>query len=226
MSALLCLLLAPVAVEAPPPDASPFAAAPVADAELAGERGGFRLPNGIDVALTVQTDTAVDGALVLRTVFRADHGTPTLSSYVPRDGATVGFTRTNAGGTGQAAPTISYDARGGIQVTPGATAVAAAIGTAKGAIAAIPEGLREAGNAVATDASGPVRTVTLSGGDLVVTHFAGNAFGSAIANSGSDRAIDTATTVSIDLGNAGPDVLGSAMLRVEGVALDALRMRP
>ena len=220
MSAILALVLAQAAVSA-----APFDTPPVADTELAELRGGFHLPNGIDVALTVQTDTAVDGALVLRTVFRADQGTPTLVSYVPRAGETVAVTRTGQGVAATTAPTISYDARGGIQVMPGVNTVTAAIASAKAALATIPDGLRDAGDSVARDTAGGVKTVTLAGTDLSITHFAGNAFGSAIANTGSDRTIDTQTSVTIDLGGAGPDVIGSAMLRVEAVALDALRMR-
>lgn len=216
---LLALLLAQSAQ-----GAAPYTAPAVPDPVLADERGGFRLPNGIDVALTVQTDTAVNGALVLRTVFRADQGSPTLSSYLPQEGQTVAIGRAAGGGTAQTAPTISFDARGGIQVTPGIATVAAAVGTSQDVAVAAAD-LRDAGDAVTRDTSGAVRTVTLAGGDLSVTHFAGNAFGSAIANTGSNRAIDTATSVSIDLGQAGPDVLGSAMLRVEGVAVEALRMR-
>jgi hypothetical protein len=61
--------------------------------------------------------------------------------------------------------------------------------------------------------------------DIRIFHLTRNAIGSAITNTGSDRAIDTHTSVSIDLRNAGPDVLGSAMLRVEDVALGALASR-
>ena len=82
---------------------------------------------------------------------------------------------------------------------------------------------------VATDAGTVDRTrngVSLTGADFSVTHFIGGAFGSAIANAGNDRTITTATTVSIDLRNAGPEVLGSALLRVEDVALGATAWRP
>ena len=61
--------------------------------------------------------------------------------------------------------------------------------------------------------------------DIRIVHLTGNAIGSAIANMGSDRAIDTQTTLSIDLRNAGPDVLGSTMLRVEDVGIGALTSR-
>ena len=43
--------------------------ATVPDHELSDMRGGFRLPSGIEVALTVRSDTSVDGALLLRSVF-------------------------------------------------------------------------------------------------------------------------------------------------------------
>lgn len=201
---------------------------PLPDQELARERGGFRLPNGIDVALTVQTDTAIDGAIVLRTVFRADQGTPSLTTYVPRDGTTVTIGRPAATGAGSAAPSISFDNRGTIQVAPGAPALSAAIGSVANRVGADDAAFREAAAndaGISQNATAAVRTVNLTGADLSITHFAGNAFGSAIANTGSDRVIDTQTSVSIDLGAAGPDVLGSTMLRVEGVAIEAARMR-
>jgi hypothetical protein len=97
---------------------------------------------------------------------------------------------------------------------------------------ALPPGLVEIAAGTVTDAGAvsqstgtSTRTVSLSAADLTITHLAGNAFGSAIANSGNDRAIDTQTTVSIALGNTGPDVLGSAMFRMQDIALDAVALR-
>lgn len=207
---------------------------PVPDPELAGQRGGFALPNGIDVALTVQTQTTLNGAIVLRTVFRADQGPSTLTAYAPRTGETV-LAPTGAAEAGSAAtrmPTISYDARTGISIAPGATAPGFAIATAAQGADAVPAGLVQVaagavtdnGTIVQADRPGP-QSVELRGSDLSISHLIGNAFGSAIANSGSDRAIDTQTVVSIDLRNAGPDVLGSSMLRVQDIATDALRLR-
>ena len=67
----------------------------------------------------------------------------------------------------------------------------------------------------------------LEGDGLDITHLVGNALGSIIANTGSDRAIDTATTVGIDINGASPANLGSAMLRVEAIAIDsAIQMAP
>lgn len=210
------------------------------DHELAAQRGGFRLPSGIDVALTVQTQTAIDGAVVLRTVFRADQGAPTLTVSTPRAGEVVVAQPSAAPtSTGATAMVISYDPRSGIQATPGASvpAVSVTSGAVRTAAAAA-EGLQAvdaSGTGVTTDAgvvtaarTGGIDTVQLKAADLTVIHLAGSAFGSAIANSGNDRAIDTQTTISIDLSNVGADVTGAidaAMVRVQdlGSAVSAMR---
>lgn len=207
--------------------------APVPDEALANERGGFLLPGGIDVALTVQTQTAVNGAIVLRTVFQASQGAPTLTVYAPKAGETVAAPTASVATQGQqatGAPVVTYDSRG-LQVTPSvaAPAIALAAGAKSGEV---PQGL-QAITGGATDngtitqgAQGGVRTVELSGSDLTVTHLAGNAFGSAIANSGSNRTIDTQTSVAIDLGASGAELMaGSALLRVSEVAGAATAMR-
>ncbi|MBB3695682.1 hypothetical protein [Sphingomonas sp. BK580] len=207
------------------------ALAPVPDATLAEERGGFMLPGGIDVALTVQTQTAVDGAVVLRTVFQASQGTPTLTVYAPRAGETVAAApAVAAGSAGARAPSVTYDSRGGFQVTPGTSAPG--IGVAAAGAAAVPAGLEAVAGGITDHGvitqgqQGGTRTVELSGSDLTVTHLAGNVFGTAIANSGSDRVIDTQTSVAIDLGAAGAELLaGSALLRVGEIAGAATAMR-
>ena len=63
--------------------------------------------------------------------------------------------------------------------------------------------------------------ITLDGVGTDVTHLAGQAFGSVLANTVDNRAIDVSTTVDIRVSGVTPDMLGSAMLRVEGLALDA-----
>jgi len=216
--------------------AQAFEASPVPDAVLAELRGGIQLPNGIDLALTVQTQTAVDGAIVLQTVFSLIDGSPELVVYAPPAGQTVAAEPVavpeNAGPTG-ILPTVTYDSRAGrVQVTPGLATMPVAVGSGANASSSIAEGLERVAAGSATDsgvigqsAQGALRAISLTGGNLSVTHFAGGAFGSAIANSGSDRTISTMTSVSIDLRNAGPDVLGSAMLRMEDVALGALASR-
>ena len=157
----------------------PLAAAAVPDAELATQRGGFTLPSGVDVALTVQTQTSINGALVLRTVFRADQGPAVLTTFAQRGGETV----------------------------------------------AVRDGAVTDGGVVAETARGGQLSAALRGNDISITHLAGTAFGTAIANSGSDRTIDTQTNVGIDLHNAGAMLQASAALRVEDVANAAMAMR-
>lgn len=214
-----------------------FEAPPVPDPVLADLRGGIQLPNGIDLALTVQTQTAVNGAVVLQTVFSLTDGPPKVVVYAPSDGRTVAAPAVASSGASAGTtvmPTVTYDNRGGlVQVTPGLTVMPVAIGTGeKAAQGAVANGLEQVASGATTDngtisqaLDGSVRAIKLTGSDFSVTHLAGGTFGSAIANSGSDRTISTVTSVSIDLRNAGPDVLGSAMLRVEDTALSALASR-
>ena len=220
--ALLLLLLAQdVALASVPPSGA------LPDAELAAQRGGFELPGGIDVALTVQTQTSLNGSVVLRTVFRADNGPATLTVYAPRPGETVAAR--GVAGTGRAAmPTITYDSRSGLHVTPGVSTLA----VSTGATPATEAGLAQVADGAVTDhgtivqaVRGGVQSTELRSDDLTIAHLAGSAFGSAILNSGSDRAIDTQTTIGIDLNNAGPTLLASAALRIEDVAIDAMSLR-
>lgn len=211
--------------------AGPFAAAAVAESELATMRGGFRLPSGIDVALTVQTQTAVDGAVLLRTVFQADQGPATVTVYVPRSGTTVeqpDAASATSGGPSATMPSVSFDTRGVINVLPGVVSpsgVSVTSGHQAGGLGDVPAGMEVAGSAVNQQNLDGLRTAELSAGDLNVIHFAGRAFGSAIINTGSDRLIETQTNVSIDLRNAGPDVLGSSMIRAQDLTFDALSLR-
>lgn len=225
MSGWILLLLA---------QASPAADTPVPDATLAQQRGGFRLPSGIDVALSVQTQTAIDGAVVLRTVFSVDQGKPTLSIHAPAPGQTVAAGG-GANGPGRPAgtPVVAYDPRTGLSVTPGMAAPPVTISTgaasrpdAGPALPTVAAGATTAAGTVSEATTNGLRTVSLEGADFIISHVAGNAFGSSITNTGNDRTIDTQTTLAIDLRGAAPDVLGSAMFRVENVAIQAMSIRP
>lgn len=216
--------------------AAAVAGTPVPDSELALQRGGLRLPNGIDIAVTVQTQTAVNGGVVLQTVYKVDEGAPTLAISVPSAGETVPLPQSAQGAQAGAvtrSPTVSFDRTNGLQVTPAVStpAVALAMGSGKPA-GATQQGLTQASAGTVTDfgvvtenAGNGVRSVSLTAADLTITHLAGNAFGTAIVNSGNDRVIDSQTTISIDLGNFSPDTLGSAMFRVQDIALDAVALR-
>lgn len=211
-----------------------FDQAPLADSELADLRGGIRLPNGIDAALTIETQTAVDGAIVLMTVVKIDIGAPEVAVFAPADGTSVPTQQQqdSAGGSGsQGLPTISFDNRNGLHIVPGAGRLPVTVARdPPKAGSAVPDNLVRIDTATPVQTDGGritagSRSIELATSDLQVLHLTGNAFGSAIANSGSDRAIDTQTTVSLDLRSAGPDVIGSAMLRVEDVAMQALAAR-
>lgn len=233
MSALLAIPLSPAPASAPAP-ASPFGVEPVSNTVLAEQRGGFRLPNGIDVALTVQSVTSVNGVVVLHTTFRVDQGPPTIAIHTSgREGQDSGTsTQQNRTISIAATPTVGYDPRNGVQITPGVAAPSIRIATVAQDMAAsaspgevASEQSANAFGAIEQSQQNGVHSISLQGPDIAVTHLAGTTFGSIVANSGNDRAIDTATTISLDLRNAGPDVLGSAMLRVGNLGNDALAFR-
>ncbi|MFV0624397.1 hypothetical protein ACBY01_10355 [Sphingomonas sp. ac-8] len=226
MTGLLALALVPAAL---------FGAMPLPDIKLAEQRGGFRLPNGVDVAMTVQTQTALDGAVVLRSVFRLDSGQPSFVVYTPREGETIASPSAGSrDATDASARTqVRYDSRGGIQITPGVAAPQLSVGgagvpaDADDRFVTLPDGASVASGAgsVHQSSQGPLQTAEWRGADLSITHLAGSAFGAAVVNTGNDRAIDTETSLFLSLDNAGPDVVGSSMLRAGELAFDAAQLR-
>ena len=236
------LMLQAVAVQGAAAEtaAGPFAAASaVPDDVLAQQRGGIRLPGGIDVSLSIDTVTALDGRVVLQTVTRIAEGAPVVTAYAPAGGETVdlpaqGDTAAGPQAGSYSGPSLSYDRQNGFSITVQRPAPqiepAAANGQTPTAIAGLhPVDLTEAvatPNGVIHSIVGErVSGVELQGADIRIMHLTGSALGSAILNTGSERAIDTRTTLSIELGNVGPNVLGSAMLRVEDVSLGIMRSR-
>ena len=109
------LLLQAVAVHA-----APFPSAGVPNAVLATQRGGIRLPNGIDVTLSIDTITAVDGSIVLQTVTKIDEGSPATLVFAPTEGKPVALPGGEANVSNAVAPVVTYDRQNGIRVTSGA----------------------------------------------------------------------------------------------------------
>ncbi|MCK0127366.1 hypothetical protein [Erythrobacter sp. F6033] len=69
---------------------SPFGdAAPVQDAELAEQRGGFVLPGGIDIGIAITQETSINGQLLFRTSYRIDDTGPVISVDRVGDGISV-----------------------------------------------------------------------------------------------------------------------------------------
>lgn len=77
------------------------------------------------------------------------------------------------------------------------------------------------GGTVRVAGDGANTRVTLDTAELDVTHLVGQTIGSIASNRGNDVAVDTTTNVNIVLSNATALNLGSAMLRIDGIATDA-----
>lgn len=215
----------PAAAEAAP---GPFGVAALPEEVLAEQRGGFRLPSGIEVSLSIDTVTAIDGRVVLQTVTRMAESAPVVTVYAPRDDdPAVPAANGQAPAAQGAEPSVIYDPRNGVTVSATIPSVSVVMTKdAKNGEPAVLPGLHAVDLADATvTADGLVQrvgegarnAVELRGADFSVMHFTGSALGSAILNTGDDRTILTSTTLSIDLQNAGADVLGSALLRVEDI---------
>lgn len=69
---------------------------------------------------------------------------------------------------------------------------------------------------------GEATQVVLNGNQLDLTHLVGSrGFGSIVANSADGRNIDVSTVVGLGISGATPDRLGSSLLRIDTLALDA-----
>jgi hypothetical protein len=193
-------------------ETSPFPAQTrVADGELDRMRGGFLLPNGMDVAVGIDIQTLVNGTLALRTVLN------TANSGLPVVFTGTGGAPATAGGGG---PSTVVPGVGVVRVVDGPAAPAEAGAgqeqvtlTPNGPAVQTPAGLVQ----LAKDETGSI--VALSGNSLELRHIIGNFTGTLIANTANDRSIDTVVTLNIDLKNSAVPV-GNAMLRWESVAAD------
>ena len=127
---------APAVAQGPAP--APAAAAvtpPLPDAELARQTGKFLLPNGVELALSVTSDTTLNGQPVLRTVFTIDHGVQTQVFGRDPAAAPVTYAPTgNAAAGGPTGVTVTMDRQSGLQtVTPTYGVAAGAPGVSVGA---------------------------------------------------------------------------------------------
>ena len=129
LASLAAAVQLPAADIAPP--AVPFAEQVVPEPVLADQRGGIRLPNGIDVTLSIDTVTALDGKIVLQTVTKIIDGPATTTAYAPEDGVSVALPGGAGSGSGTAAsqPRVTYDRQNGLTIT-GVTQMPVNIATA------------------------------------------------------------------------------------------------
>lgn len=223
-----------------------FASAPISDDELAGTYGKFMAPGGIDLAMSVQSDTSVDGQLVLRSILTIDQGPASVQVFAPAPGTTGPIAPpatdadTRGGGATPGALSVMFDRRGAtltIQpvsvTTPSSPNVAVSTGgqtgssasTANDGLMSIPvvpgSSVDTAGGTVTVAPSSGGARVDLAGLGLNVTHLMGGTNGTIVTNTIDNRTIDTVTTVSIDLRNADALALGTSLMRVDGVATAA-----
>ena len=218
----------------------PFAAAPVADAELDDMHGKLLLPNGLDVSIGIDIQTRVDGFLALRTIFTTDGpgaglrvltggaavapapaGTGAVTDDVAESAASVTISRSPTGSTvelgGPAIPTnlkVSTGSTAAV-IQPGETEVAA---TENGPSVSTPAGDVR----ILSNERGEV--VTLDSADLQIQHLIGQATGVVVANSADGRSIDTVSAVNVDLRGLSPE-LAAGLALGDRIGLDIATSR-
>lgn len=215
-------------------NAGPFAAhRAVSDDELASMRGGFRLPNGVELAMAVQIDSIVNGRLVLRSVLTADSGPPDLKVYAP--GNTSGPTVAQPSAT-PATPTgvqVTFDPGSGItriEQNPGVptnptnmqVSTTGVVNNELTPVVAPPGVAVQTPNGSVTVDNRAGRVI-LNGEGLQVQHLVGRALGTIISNERNGQTIDSNMVVHLNLGGVTPDKIGSALQRATDTVLDSIR---
>ncbi len=84
IAVLFAFLAAPVAAQTPFGDV-----AAMDDAALAGERGGFEFPGGLDLDIAILQETSIDGELILRSSYVLAEGGPVVSIEQVSQGVSV-----------------------------------------------------------------------------------------------------------------------------------------
>ena len=242
MLAIQALALAATSLSAPappPPEAPDGFGEPMSDEALARETGKFTLPNGASLALSVTSDTTVNGVAVLRTVFTLDDAAR-VQVFGRDEGTAVRTERTVNAAAGAAAMVPSgvnvlFDRQSGTRIVSptftvgtGGTRVgpatdAAAAGLTPLAIAVGGPAVQTPDGLVMLAGTDGGAQVTLAGDRFGVAHLVGRSVATAIVNSANDRVFDTVSSVDIDLRDVAPFQLGSAAIRIDEIALDATR---
>lgn len=223
------------------PRARPFDAKPVSEPQLAQMRGGVLLPNGIAIAIGIDIQTRVDGLLVLHTIYASDG--PIIGARVFTDGAAQPetapgtITVTTPDNAGTPIVTVARTPTGTTVVAnpgrPGATVnlVAApasfwvtADGQQQVPLAENGAPVRQGPGSFGLSSAGGTITSTLAASDYEIRHFIGRVTGTAVTNTGNDRAIDTVSSVNIDL-QGGLPALTPSLIQSLMVGSDAVRGR-
>lgn len=241
MRALTSLFLTTALLASAPAPAQTAAALParLSDEDLARITGKFVLPNGVELALSVTSDTVVNGQLILRTVLTIDHGTQLQVFGRGQQAPTAPYAGAG-GGSAVSTPTgvtVALDRQSGLQTltptfsvtrAPGVTVGGAMQDPASLGLAALP--VTPGGPAIAT-ADGVVSLqavrngsqVIFNGDRLAVLNQVGQSIATAVVNSADNRTLDSVTNVAIDARNLAPYQIGMAQMKVDALAIDATR---
>ncbi|MFS0772607.1 hypothetical protein [Sphingomonas sp. 1P08PE] len=219
---------------------APALAAPVlSDPELATMTGKFIMPNGGSLALSVTSDTLLNGTLVLRTVLTVDQGS-NLTVYGRTADAASADAQKAGMQAGAGTPALNngvsvlFDRRTGTQIVmPTVNAIRGTTGSEQATPAELgiaPIVLTAGGPAVATPDGTVTLTrlpngsqVTLAGDQIGIAHLVGQSVATAITNAGNDRTIDTVTTIGIDLHDSSALAMGAAAMKVDALVSDVAR---
>lgn len=215
--------------------------APVPDRELATMRGGVLLPNGLNVAVGIDIQTRIDGVLALHTIYTSEQPNPGIRVYT--DGtnspATAPTTTTVTTGTSGMVPTVlvgrsptgttittsTLNAPMTVNVVSGPTSgwLNAAGQTMVPVTANGPAVIASSGVISLTNDEGGAR-VTLSAPAIQVEHLVGQATGAVVSNTANNRAIDTVSSINVNLVGLPPGLSGG-VLTINRIAADAASRR-
>lgn len=214
---------------------------PIGTPELAAMRGGVQLPNGLNLSVGIDIQTRVDGVLVLHSIYATDG--PIVGTRLFTDGATpsdpVPAQESVSVPGGMTYPVISVS-RSNLSpgIAPGAAGPPVTINLINDPQANwVPANGQQAvpvtldGPPVSANA-GQFGLVTTEGGTaalyqtdtLEIRHLIGQATGVVVANTASDRTIDTTSAVNIELRGAEP-LLAAGQFIASALALDIVRGR-
>lgn len=201
------LAAAALVAVAAPAQAEPaaYATAIVSDAALDTMRGGFELPNGMDISIGIEIDTLVNGSTILRTLLTGSDGS-TLQVFA--GGPTATIDTSNAGK--------------GLTVHVGSTALADGSASNGQLVELTPNGasvVTDSGTVHLVQSNGQ-STVLLDGDGLALQHMIGALTGAIVANQGGDRTIDTNVTVNLNVQNSAIPI-GSMLMHLDNVLLGA-----
>ena len=213
----------------------------VPDRKLAVMRGGLLLPDGLDIAIGIDIQTRVNGALVLHTIYSNDG--PNAGIKVYTDGtnsvSTAPSTVNVASSATSSAPTIVVDrAPTGTTVSAQTQSVPVNLSLVQGApstwldgsgqnmVAVTPNGpaVSSEGNAIKLTTDSQGAAVTLDGPGLEIQHLVGQATGIVVANTGNDRVIDTVSSINVNLQGISPGLM-SSVFTANRIATDAMQAR-